>query len=250
MGVDFTADGQGIEFGAQATGLTTYSVISRYWADGNGYVAQGGCIFNIGQSTPTVPAHLFGVMNLGLTDATIPAANNDLLMIVSFSGTAGQWYTNVAPSFAAWHTAGITYDNTNVANDPIFYLDGSPVAITEDLTPVGNAVITSDLIGIGLVADQNSYTHEGQIASLLLYNVILTAQEMSIIHTSRMTNIIRRGLIFAPNLDGAAGLSIFDNTVLGAANAFVDPISGGYGTVVGAPRGKGNRVTNVGIGVQ
>ena len=78
--------------------------------------------------------------------------------------------------------------------------------------------------------------------------IIISPTEISIMHTSRLTKIILNGLVFSPNLDGAAGLSIFDGANLAAGNTIIDPISGFSGVPAVTPIGRGNTVTNVGIG--
>ena len=246
MAIDFTANGQGIKYTSNvANGLTTYSISTWYYARGNGYTPQGGCVFNIGQTgAPTYP---WGVMNLFIADATVAAMDNDLSMSVTFDGNEGTWYTNSAPSLNAWHHAVITYDNTSSGNNPIFYIDRSPAAITEYSTPAGNAVTSSDFVGVGFLANINTFTLEGQCEDLRLYNRILTQADVNRIYDERILRnaYSESGLIFHPAFMGAKGMSTFDGKTLAAGNTIVDSISGAVGVPTGNPIGRGNTIHRI-----
>lgn len=56
----------------------------------------------------------------------------------AFSTTAGHWITN-GLTLNAWHHVAVIYDEDDVANDPIFYVNGVVDANTEVTTPVGTA---------------------------------------------------------------------------------------------------------------
>jgi len=177
----------------------------------------------------------------------------------------GFWNAGAAVS-AQWDTAGgvigtgtnktiiVTFDNSNIANNPILYLDGTSLALNESVAPAGVAASgNGSTLNLGIPAlDAGNVSVDGRVIEVLLYDCILTAQEADIISDSRVKNIIRHNLIFAPNLDAAQGLGtdMFDGKTLGATNYIPDHINGVSGTPTGSPVGRGNIVTNVGIGVQ
>jgi len=69
----------------------------------------------------------------------IGRATNNLSFNHIFSGSTGAWYTPAnGIDVGKWHCIQITYDNTNVANNPVIMLNGVSVAITAS-APTGTA---------------------------------------------------------------------------------------------------------------
>jgi len=183
------------------------------------------------------------------------AQNGDLVFSEQFDDTPGSWKTNNAIfTVGVNHTVVITYDNSNVANNPIIYADGISVPITEIDTPVGavpaGVQAKFSIGGLAWVGVGDGTSIDGKMWTPYIYDRIFTAQEALIFHESRIKNVIRYGLVFGPELDGAAGLTIFDGATLAAGNTIADPISGIVGVPTGNPVGRGNTITNIGIGVQ
>ncbi len=59
-----------------------------------------------------------------------------LILRHNFDVALGVWSTTTAlVPIGSTSFVGITYDNSNVANNPIFYLNGAVIATTEDITP-------------------------------------------------------------------------------------------------------------------
>lgn len=70
----------------------------------------------------------------------------------NFSTTNGEW--NVPqPSTAKWHHLLISFDGSNVANKPNFYLDGIPQTVTTVTAPVGSMVTGTVNLYIGNRSD-------------------------------------------------------------------------------------------------
>ena len=242
MTIEFTnTNGQHISFGSPASldNINPKTIIWRAYIDGYGGAGIGTHISKIGagsnngwEAWNTTP----GVMNF----------------TSSFSVAGGSWNTdNNVYVLSSWVCFGVSYDNSNVANDAILYVDGGSVAVNEIVAP--NGVIESDAASnlyIGNSPANTAWFMDGKLAVPFIYNRILTATEHKIMADSRLQRIITDGLVFAPNLDGAAGLSVFDDVALAAANTLIDPISGAVGTPTLNPVGRGNTITNLGIGVQ
>jgi hypothetical protein len=69
-----------------------------------------------------------------------------------------------------WADISINYDNSLVTNDPVLYINGVPVALTEDATPTGTR--TTD-VGANLLIGNNTgglRTFDGEIAEVMLGN--------------------------------------------------------------------------------
>lgn len=96
----------------------------------------------------------------------------------SFTTTAGQWDTpsnSLAPLMGAWGHVAASYDNSNVANDPSIYVNGSLQSLSEKQTPVGTANPSASTWNIG----RNGKTLEGMIAEFAVWNRILTTGEIA-----------------------------------------------------------------------
>lgn len=176
------------------------------------------------------------------TSSGAPVGN--LSVVAKFSGSTATWRTNSAYSTTGqWYQFGITYNNTSTANDPIIYVNGAAVAITETTAPSGtyNTGSTSQTFITGA---SGGNTINGKTAGLCVYNRILTATEIADAYASRKAIPTYQGLVFAPNLLGAAGLQTFDGTTLAAGNTIADSISGALGTPTGSPVGRGDIYLN------
>ncbi len=103
------------------------------------------------------------------------AGNERLNWFQDFDGTDGSWDTPNGSLVAAtqYHIA-ITYDNSNVANDPIIYIDGIAQTLTEVNTPIGTRVTT---IGNYILGNRGAGDRPANaiIDELLMYNGILTS---------------------------------------------------------------------------
>ncbi len=95
-----------------------------------------------------------------------------------FNTTNGVWDTSTAVlPINAWFLISVTYNSSNVANDPVIYLNGVSTPITETSTPVGTrrdeAANILQIGGYGGLA-----TWDGYIGEVRLYKArILTASE-------------------------------------------------------------------------
>ncbi len=151
----------------------------------------------------------------------------------------GRWdTTNSSAVIGSTHSLGISHDISNINNDPILYLDG--VADTTEISTPGTAFHTTDTEGLqvgyaGGSADSGFYN--GKIFDIHLSTVIWTAAEFASLHASNAPGLWMRGLIFYPQMNGAAGLQEFDGQALGGANTIVDVISGILGTPTSNPLG-------------
>jgi len=116
-------------------------------------------------------------------------------------GTNGQWGVT-PPSDSVWHSILFTFDGSATTNDPIVYIDGVSVTVTEVATPVGNFITTAGAIRMG-----NNSTGircwNGQLAEYGQWNRILSAAEAAIFTKPYSPRIISRGLVAYKPLTGA-----------------------------------------------
>jgi len=113
-----------------------------------------------------VRAEAGGLMSLGFSQ--------------SFDNTDGLWFTTALDIVGnTWNYATITYDSSSTSNDPIIYVNGVLVAITEATAPVGtvDSDVGNDLfIGNGVAG---TATFDGFLGEGILINTILTSQQSS-----------------------------------------------------------------------
>ena len=96
-----------------------------------------------------------------------------------FTGVDGDWSSSSAViNLGTWHHVALTYNDNATTNDPIMYVDGVSVGVTEVNTPTGSAnVDTSDNLIIG---NRTGYARpfDGRIDDVRLYKRILSAAEI------------------------------------------------------------------------
>jgi len=235
MAIDFEAStgDQNISFGEVTAleGLGTRSICSWFKIESN-----------------TSFGHLFNI-NTAISDDLTDGGYNILLpsgkirFVPMWTGGAAAWDSDAALSTATEYLVCITYDSSSTANNPIFYVNGSSVTLTEIAAPSGTLIDKSTTtpitkFGNGVTGDSNT-RFDGIIRDIRVYNRILTAAEAAQMYSARGRDNIRNGLVFCPFLKGAAGLQAFDGATLAAGNTIVDPCSGAVGVPAGSPVGVG-----------
>ena len=96
----------------------------------------------------------------------------------SFNAGANFGYWQVPISVGVFNHVVVTYDGGSTSNDPVVYINGIPVTVTEVGTPSGSRDSDSALIGIG---NRSESTFDRSFNGLILYtrywNRILSAGE-------------------------------------------------------------------------
>lgn len=177
----------------------------------------------------------------GISIPAAPVALEDkLFFYADWSGAQGQWRSTNALTTGV-HLLGITYDYGSTSNDPVMYVDGLSVAVTEVATPSGSYRTGTD----NSLRISDTFSFDGILYSSLIYNRIMTATEILDAYNSRLFIPTYNGLVFAPNLNGAAG-AIKDGDTLAAGNTIRDLISGADGVPNASPVFKNNTVLTLG----
>ena len=94
----------------------------------------------------------------------------------NFSTTNGVWIATSGITWSGWRHVAITYDG-NPANDPIFYLDGSSIGVTESTAPVGTPNNSGGTIAVGNNTTPNR-NWGGKVNWLAIYNRVLSGAEI------------------------------------------------------------------------
>lgn len=133
---------------------------------------------------------------------------------------AGVWHYASALTDGVWYHLAVSYDSGTATNDPVLYVNGAAVAVTEVYSPTGSLYTeTDDTLYFG--GDNCKLT----IADNRIYNRILPAAEVAEMYNAKSYDSVPRGLVMQARMYGAAGVAL-DNTTLGTANYMRDYISG------------------------
>ncbi len=113
------------------------------------------------------------------------------------SGTGGQWTSSTQTNpingqsnrvlhAGVWASWAVTYDDGSTTNVPTFYVNGTNAPLTTTVSPLGTAV--SDVgnpLRLGSTTNvSNPWTFDGQIGVVLVFNRILSADEIAIVHNA------------------------------------------------------------------
>ncbi len=231
MAIEFngTTAGQIITFNADLSALTQYSVLAWIRPDTGGFDVGGGV--RVGNICEVGNANYF--LFRTRHNAEIP---NTLYFAQYFSTSPGAWYSPASSiTLGATQHVAVTFDRSNAANNPLFYINGSNVLATEDVTPSGTSSLNSS-VDIGN-SDAGSRTFDGRLISVQIHSGILSPAEIADAYNSREWAHIKRGLVFAPHLIGAAGIQNYDGATLAVANTLSCQASGALGVPAGSPVG-------------
>lgn len=155
--------------------------------------------------------------------------------------TVGRWYTGNEVTLSAWNHVCLTYDRGSVDNDPIIYVNGAPVSLTESAQPSGISVLNSlDWLTIGRINSLDFF--DGKICDVRFYKTIKSESDILNIYETRiLRNIMAdEDLIFWMPALGASGISSYDGATLSESNKILDHITGVWGTPINNPTGRGD----------
>lgn len=231
--IDFTyAEDQQVNFGdVAATRNLTQKTVS-FFINIDSWAGEAAPFYVVAKSNPG------WLVNIGTSSKRI--------VFIQSATSDGAWASpNNSISLGLNHVA-ITFDKSSTSNDPVIYINGQAVSVTETSAPSGS--FSSDagadlFIGAFLSA---GYSPDGKVTDVRVYNRILSAQEVAELYNARSVTANDNGLVFHATLDGAAGVSNFDGAVLAAANTVVDRIGGAVGVPAGSPVGASDTVMSWG----
>ena len=95
--------------------------------------------------------------------------------------TDGEWAFGSALSTTAWSHVAVTYDGSSTTNDPVAYLNGVSVTVTETSTP--NGAMDADAVA-GYVGNNSasSHTWNGLLSHVMVFTSLLTANEIALLY--------------------------------------------------------------------
>ena len=152
----------------------------------------------------------------------------------AFSSTSGSWKTtDRVITLNKWNHVAITYDGSSVSNDPIIYVDGKSVPLTEGTTPAGSysSDSSSDLI-IGNKSD-GSRTFDGVIDMARIFDDVRTQSEIRADMFNEHANMANTGnLVGMWQFDEGTGTTVDNvaNSGVAAGSLVNSPAWAGGGT--------------------
>lgn len=188
--------------------------------------------------------------SFALFDKNISPIGNDRCMgfTVGADGSAdyGIWFSaNNSVSIGSYQFLSVSYEYGNIANDPVFYNNGTISATTEGQTPGDILTQTSnDYLNVGRTGTGGQIIN-GKIQDLRIYNVIKTQTQIQNIMNSYMLKNDIDGLVSWIPMIGAKGISKFDGVTLTASNTVLDEITLVNGVPSGTIIGAGNTLQRV-----
>ncbi len=158
---------------------------------------------------------------------------------------AGQWTADAAHATGSWIHVGVTYDqSSDPENDPIIYINGSSVAITENVAPSGpylsapgvpltiGALFTTEFIG---GAPLTTWELDGKIADARTYKIVLSSADMTTLYNGGDpdSSLLTTGLLFQGPCVRTKDYADLLDTALITSDKLTDNVFG----IVGAPEG-------------
>ena len=124
-----------------------------------------------------------------------PAGEDKYQYERAFSGGAGQW-TFTRPAANEWHNIIITYDSSDPANDPVFYIDGVSQSLKNNTNSSGTANTNTDPYVIGNRGNDDARTWDGGLCEFAIWDRILSVAEITATGKGYSPLFFLRSLVF------------------------------------------------------
>ncbi|USN88456.1 MAG: hypothetical protein H6780_03095 [Candidatus Nomurabacteria bacterium] len=149
-------------------------------------------------------------------------SGGSLMVRASFSTMDGWWISEVSPQNDVWQQVAVTYDRSSTTNDPVMYINGESVMVSEVLGPSGsyvsNAANTAHIGGwLG-----TSVTFNGGIDDVRVYNRILSPDEIAQLYAMGEGVKVATTIVSAASTldDGLVGHWTFDGVDISGTTAY------------------------------
>ena len=141
------------------------------------------------------------------------SGNCELRFAHGFDSTVGFWDSTATVALNTWNHVAVVYDNSSTSNDPIFYINGVSVTVTEGDTPAGTvANDSSQTLFIGNNTG-NARTFDGSIANAGIWSRALSAEEVNSVmrkNYSQLGSVEKTSLVSWWALDSLEGNGVLD----------------------------------------
>lgn len=192
MALDFDGASQNVGWGSDASLDDIPTITLSAWINIDTYGENLlGRIFDKGGPTGVLGWAWF------VSNTVAPLASLAFASVRTGGGSSdGNWRTPANSILLnTWYHLAVTYDRTNNANLPVFYINGASVAVTVTTAPSGS--LTVDAAVNLFMGDRQDLARnfDGRISDARIYNRLLSAIEISTIFASRGRDGIVSGLV-------------------------------------------------------
>lgn len=147
-----------------------------YW-DGTDMTAAPGRIFD--KRTSGAATELWFVEDQGTGSAKFTFSRY-------WSGGEAKWRTDSAPIVPnSWWFVAVTYDAGDTANNPVMYVNGKSVTVTQLSPPSGSLNSNTEAYVIGNRANDSARVWYGRLADVRMYDRLLAAPEVWDLYVNR-----------------------------------------------------------------
>ncbi len=240
MSVDFTASGDGIDWGSVPAVENLAQKTVMAWVKAQSYGHDENFGIAIGITGGTIGASPFG-WELEITNFGGAFANTLYFTERYPSNIVADWTANPGDfATGSWKHIAVTIDNSNNDNNPIFYVGGVLSATTEDTAPSGTVLSNSGgslIVGNRDIAGGGSFnlTFDGDVEDARIYDSILPANQIASIAAQKTFRLGAPFPVWRAKMIGATGLQNFGGTALAGGNTIIDDIGGAAGVPISSP---------------
>jgi len=184
--------------------------------------------------------YIFGTS--GTAGGVVCAATPCVFLQKNFTTAVGRWEdAGGAFSLNTWAHVAVTYNDSSVTNDPVFYVDGVSQSVTEDLTPIGTATTNAQNFGVGDRAGSDR-AFDGKMSDFAYWDTILSATDVEILADSKVKRMPFQ--IKPANLQFYYPMDDFEDgaTVSGASSVIDRTGNGNNGTPSNSPTARAEEV--------
>lgn len=112
--------------------------------------------------------------------------NGTVRFHTGFTGNQGSWQTGSVVTLNTWTHIVLTYDSSSTSNNPVIYVNGTSVSLTENSTPSGTVRPDAGIaMTVGNFAGTSSRTFAGVLDEFQVNSNLLSSAEASLLYRSQ-----------------------------------------------------------------
>jgi hypothetical protein len=239
VSVEFTALGQEITFAVDFSLSSGYTM--SIWNNAD----------SVGFGSTTYGRPLFTLMDSDENGALVgwEESSSSLTFNVHKGVDIGRWRFSGTP-YASWGNITIKFNPSSSSNDPVVYINGTGVSVT-DVLASSDALTVTAIKQVLISNDDTNAGIDGKVIDARIYNRLLSTGEIYTLSRSenRGKYVVPNGMVFWSPLTYREGSSGLEGVTLASSDTFPDLVSGAQGVPSGSPVGRGTTDPIIAAGV-